>query len=158
MIDSFAAATVEDDDAFAEQGKPCSHRGTKDTDPGFTDARYLPCSSRCLRRHRSVSPSRLSTPGQRRAFVFPLLTSLHPAQSSTKKTEESSMPGIWYVESYAEDGISAEGSEEHETYEAAFASVKAIRETGKTARFMAPVGATEEQIDSFRKLGMVQRI
>lgn len=68
------------------------------------------------------------------------------------------MQGIWYVESYAEDGISAEGSEEHESYEAAFAAVRAIREVGKTVRFMAPVGATEEQIDSFRRLGMVQRI
>jgi hypothetical protein len=68
------------------------------------------------------------------------------------------MQGIWYVESYAEDGISAEGSEEHETYEAALAAVRATLEAGKTVRFMAPVGATEEQVDSFQRLGMVQRI
>jgi hypothetical protein len=68
------------------------------------------------------------------------------------------MRGTWYVESYAEDGLSAKGTEEHETYEAAFDAVKAIREAGKTVRFMAPVGATREQIDSFTRLGLVQRI
>ncbi|WFU13057.1 hypothetical protein QA646_27265 (plasmid) [Rhizobium sp. CB3090] len=68
------------------------------------------------------------------------------------------MQGTWYVERYLEDGLSAEGSEEHETYEAAFDTVKAIREAGKSARFMAPVGATKEQIASFNALEMVQRI
>jgi hypothetical protein len=68
------------------------------------------------------------------------------------------MRGTWYVENYAEDGMSAQGSEEHETYEAAFDAVKTIREAGKTARFMAPAEATHEQIKSFEELGMVQRI
>jgi len=64
----------------------------------------------------------------------------------------------WYVESYATDGQSAEGSERYDGYEAAFTAVKKIREAGKTARFMAPAGATAEQIDSFHGLGMVERI
>jgi hypothetical protein len=68
------------------------------------------------------------------------------------------MTGTWYIESYAEDGLSAEGSEEHQTYEAALNAVKAICEAGKTARFMAPVGATRDQIDSFTMLGLVHRI
>ncbi|NKJ03499.1 hypothetical protein [Rhizobium sp. SG741] len=68
------------------------------------------------------------------------------------------MSGTWYIESYSEAGLAAEGSEQHETYEAAFAAVKRIRKAGKIARFMAPAGATSEQIDSFRTLGMVQRI
>ncbi|MDK4743557.1 hypothetical protein PH547_32340 [Rhizobium sp. CNPSo 3464] len=68
------------------------------------------------------------------------------------------MQGTWYVERYLEDGLSAEGSEEHATYEAAFDAVKAIREAGKSARFMAAVSAAKEQIASFDELGMVLRI
>jgi hypothetical protein len=68
------------------------------------------------------------------------------------------MQRTWYVERYLEDGLSAEGSEEHESYEAAFDAVKAIRQAGKSARVMAPVGATKEQMASFDELGMVQRI
>jgi hypothetical protein len=68
------------------------------------------------------------------------------------------MSGTWYIESYAEDGLSAEGSEEHETFEAALNAVKAIREAGKMARFMTPAGATRDQIDSFTTLGVVERI
>ncbi|MEF0943626.1 hypothetical protein [Rhizobium sp. BR 362] len=68
------------------------------------------------------------------------------------------MQRTWYVETYLEDGLSADGFEEHATYEAALNAVKAIRDAGKSARFMAPVGATKEQIASFDELGMVQRI
>ena len=68
------------------------------------------------------------------------------------------MSGAWYIENYAEDGFFAEGCEEHETYEAALSVVRVFREAGKTTRFMAPVGATRDQIDAFIRLGLLERI
>lgn len=68
------------------------------------------------------------------------------------------MSNTWYVESYVEDGPSAEGHNTYENYEVAFDAVKKILAAGKLARFLAPTTASPEQIDSFHKLGSVQRI
>ena len=68
------------------------------------------------------------------------------------------MTASWYVESYAEDGVSAESANNYDSFEEAFDAVKAIRDLGKTARFLAPTNATGEQIDAFRSLGEVQAI
>ena len=68
------------------------------------------------------------------------------------------MSNIWYVESYAEDGLSAEGSEHYESYDEAFDAITKIVAAGKIARFLAPTTASPEQLDSFNKLGPVQHI
>jgi hypothetical protein len=68
------------------------------------------------------------------------------------------MSKTWYVESYAADGLSAEGSENYESYNDAFDAVKKIVADGKIARFLAPTTASREELESFHKLGSVQRI
>jgi hypothetical protein len=66
------------------------------------------------------------------------------------------MPTSWYVEIYSDDKI--ESHQSFAAYEDAFEAVKSIVDGGKLARFIAPVDATSEQLGSFHRLGMVERI
>ncbi len=68
------------------------------------------------------------------------------------------MARSWYVESYAEDGTSAESSETYGSFDEAYGAVKDIRSAGKIARVRAPLDATPEQLNSFNQLGLLEKL
>ncbi|MGV1789655.1 hypothetical protein [Rhizobium sp. A37_96] len=70
---------------------------------------------------------------------------------------EEACPTLVYG-SYAKGDLSAEGSEHHESYEDALDAVTKIVTVGKIARFLVPATASQEQSETFNKLGPVQRI
>ncbi len=68
------------------------------------------------------------------------------------------MSNKWYIESYAADGLAAEEWAHHKSYEEAIVAVTQIVAAGKIARLLAPITASSAQLESFQRLGPVQRI
>jgi hypothetical protein len=64
----------------------------------------------------------------------------------------------WYIESYVEDKSSPEEAASYERFEEAFEAVKAIHAAGRLARFLAPVGVQQDQLDALYRVGLVTRI